>query len=283
MPENYDRIGKLQMRKFNNVSLALSGAVEAVAGFIIPPYVVPRRYWLNCRVASVEGATAFPPHTFIDYKLDGRIVPLPSDHDADATANDTLQEMMNVFAPHGDNDAPYNEDTGVQNAYGKVGTAEEDMRPSGAFFTREKTLGLPGNALFQSADSVFLFDHIVTKGTFDKYIKRPDEASLLVFQAWVDEPAASATELINLLGAATAGRTINDLSVEIINSFDDAQRRNPMSDTNDYDQEVMNWLSIGLLGDVLPTGDGTIVFSTWLNVEFDVMVPSAGANRISAP
>ncbi len=281
----YEKIGTLTMRKFNNVKLAFSAAVEPIAGFIIPPYVVPKRYWLNCRIQTVEGTTAFVPHTVIDYKLDGRIVPLPSNYDADAAANDTLQEMMNEYAPHGDNDAPYNQDTGVQAGYGKVGTAEEDKKPWGTFFEREKTLALPGNALFSSADSIFLFDHIVTDGKIPWAYKRPEEASLLVFHAWVDEPAASATELLNLIGSADAGRTINDLSVEIINSFDDAQRRNPMSDTNDYDQEVMNWLSIGLLKDALPslTGDETLQFSTHLSMTFDVVVPQAMANRIAAP
>ncbi len=127
MPEqiNYERVGKLMMRKFFNAKLAFTGAAEAVAGFLIPPFVVPKRYWLTCRIGSVEGTTPFPPEYFVDYKLDGRIMPLPANLDADAAAQDTLQEYMNVFAPHGDNSYAYNEQTGVQAAYDKIGTAEE--------------------------------------------------------------------------------------------------------------------------------------------------------------
>ncbi len=283
--EGFEKIGSLTMRKFNNVQIALSGSVEAVAGFYIPPYVVPRRYWLNMKIMSIEGTTPFVPHTVIDYRLDGRLVSLAAGFDADASTNDTLQEAMNVFAPHGDNNQPFDEDTGVQAAYGKVGTAEENVDPSGAFFKREKSLHLPGNALFQSADSLFLFDHIVTKGNLDKYSKPPTEGSFLVFQAWVDEPAASATELLNLIGSASASRTLNDLSAEILNAFDDAQIRAPLIDTIDYDQDMMNWLSIGLLGDALPTliGDEAVQFSSHLSLEFDVVVPRGTADKIGAP
>ncbi len=285
MAEGMIKVGELHLRKFYNRKLALSGSVEAVAGFLIPPYVMPRRYWMNCRIGSVEGTTPFPPHFFIDYKLDGVIVPLPANLDADATAQNDLQEYMNEFATHGDNNRPYNEQTGVQAAYGKIGTAEETSKPKGVFFEREKTLGLPGNALFQSSDSLFLFDHIVTKGKFAYDVKDPEEGSLLVFQAWTDEPAGSASELVNLLGSAVSSRTLNDLSAEILNHFSNESLRAPLVDTIDVDTEMMNWMSSGQLFDALTvmSGDEAIQFSTWLSVTCDVVVPAAGRNRVAAP
>lgn len=283
--QGYISIGKMQMRKFYNVELALSGAVEAVAAFLIPPYVIPKRYWLNMRIGSKEGTTPFPPNFFIDYKLDGRVLPLPTNLNADATAHDTMQEYMNEFATHGDNSQPFNEQTGVQAAYDKIGTSEEVTKPSGLFFTREKSLGLPGNALFSSSDSLYLFDHIITKGKFPYDVKSPEEGSLLVFQAWTDEPAGGSTELVNLIGSSVGSRTLNDLSAEILNHFSNESLRAPLIDTVDVDQEMMNWLSSGLILDALPvmTGDERIVFSTWLSIEFDVQVPAAGRNRVSAP
>ncbi len=280
----YQKVGTMYAKKFYNRALALAGSVEAIGGFLIPPYVVPRRYWLKCRVASVEGTTAFAPHYFTDYKLDGRVVSLPASFDADLAANDTLQEMMNVFAPHGDNSQPFDEAVGVQAAYGKIGTAEEDKTPLGAFFTREQTLGLPSNALFQSADSIFLFDYFKTKGVFPKTLKDVEEGSFLVFQAWTDEPAAGTNELTNLIGSATANRSLNDLSAEILNHFQNESMRTEILSSVDVDQEMMNWLSVGIISDALPTltGDESIHFSLWLTVEMDVLIPT-GANSVSAP
>ncbi len=131
-----------------------------------------------------------------------------------------------------------------------------------------------------------MFDHIQTDGSFKRYTKEVSEASLLVFQAWVDEPAASTTELINLFGSAVGGRTLGDLSAEILTHFQDYDAYTSLVvDTADVDTELMDWLSRGMMFDALPSlsGDETLQFSTFLSVEFDVMVPGGGPQRLSAP
>ncbi len=282
--QGYTQVGKLYAKKFYNRKLALNASVEAFAGFIIPPFVVPNRYWLRARVGTVEGTTPFPPHFFMDYLMNGRIVSLPSNFDADLAANDTLQEMTNQFAPVGDNTPGFDEQTGMDAGHNKIGTSVEFSKPLGMFFHREKRLGLPDSAVFQSSDSIYMFDHFATKGTIKPGLKDVEEGSLLTFTAWFDEPAGGTTELSNLIGSNTAGRTLNDLSVEILAHFEDNPYSSAIAENVDPDTELFNWLSIGQIFDALPvmSGDEAINIAVHLTVEMDVVAPR-GQKTLSAP
>ncbi len=280
----YTKIGKLYAKKFYNRKLALNASQEAFAGFFIPPFIVPKRYWLRVRLGTVEGTTPFPPHFFMDYLMNGRLVSLPSNFDADAAANDTLQEATNEYAPMGDNSPGFDEQTGMDAGAGKIGTSAEFHKPNGTFFHREKRLGLPDSAVFQSSDSIYMFDHFATDGRFKPGLKDPEEGSLLTFTAWFDEPAGGSTELSNLIGGAGAGRTLNDLSVEALAHFEDNPYSSAIAENVDPDTELFNWLSIGQIFDALPTmtGDEAINVAVHLTVELDVLAPK-GRMTLSAP
>ncbi len=285
---NYDqghtRVGKVYAKKFYNRKFALDGAAEAFAGFFIPPFCVPRRYWLRCRIGSIEGTTPFPPHFFADYLINGRMVSLPSNFDADNNSNDTLQEATNQYAPIGDNSQPYDQQTGMDAGHGKIGTEEEFTKPQGTIFHREKRLGLPDTAVFSSSDSLYLFDHFSTDGKMNQSIKGVEEGALLTFSAWFDEPAGGTTELNNLIGGNAASRTLNDLSFELLNHFEENPYSSAISEAIDADSEMQTWLSKGQIFDTLPTlsADESFQIATHLTVEMDVMAPK-GRMTLSAP
>lgn len=226
-----DSLGTVYIKKPFHVTAGSDGIEEAIAGVLLPPYVIPNRYWLRTRIISNAGTPAQDAKDTQPYVISGRIGDFPRGYKTDANPPSAglqlLTDLMEQYLAHepgsvGDDVADDQEDVNLPGS-GVVGIRSQE------FFRRDVVLGLPKNALIVDTDIIRYVDHFSTKGRIPNHVVgRYDEATIMAFgmttesfevqsqsdDALLGGPANAApqlevilTELLDKIEANTAGDT----------------------------------------------------------------------------
>ncbi len=289
MAIKHSKIGTLYPKKFYYNEVPANGAELVLCGLMVPRFVVASQYWMNVMVGTQEGAAAVPPDAKVTYRIAGRSVPLPIDIDNDLAANNTWLEKMRLYSPIGEISLPGDEQSAAAQDVGMIGGVDGYVnKQSNQFFTREKTLGLPKNAVFTDADSILMQDAFSTKGRIPYRLSNPEQMNMLVWGVTVesDEQGSSSDEG-SQLGVGTS--TYADLSGEMVNFFEGASDVNLIADP-DFDfagtfPQLDGWLRTGFLNGFTPdlfVEDAELTFRVRLTVKCDIVLPR-GMNSLSGP
>ncbi len=285
----YQKLGSLYPKKFYYNEVPANGIELVLCGLIIPKFMVARKYWLNVMIGTQEGAAAVPPDAKVTYCVVGRSAVLPADIDADASGESTWLNKKVIHAPIGavvfEGDQSASNVTDIGMIGGPAGyTGPKDS----TFFTREKTMGLPKNAVFTDADSILMQDAFSTSGKIGKKHSSPEEIDMLVWGITVesDEQGLS-SDLGSQIGIAT-GHFAN-LSSEAVEYFDGPSDVAQISDP-DFSfiasfPQLDGWLRTGFVNGFTPdlfAEDAELTTRVRLTVACDVLVPG-GARSISGP
>lgn len=289
MPKGYSKLGTLYPKKFYYNEVPANGAELVLCGLMLPRFCVASSYWMNVMIGTQEGAAAVPPDSKVTYRIVGRSVPLPLDIDNDLAANNTWLEKMRLYAQIGEVFHPGDNLSGPAQDVGMIG-GEDGMvnrRPS-QFFEREKTLGLPKNAVFTDADSILMQDAFVTKGKIPYQLTNPEQINMLVWGVTVesDEQGASSDEG-SQIGLATG--TYGNLTAEMAEFFDGVGDTSQIADP-DFDfgtsfPQLDPWLRTGFVNGFTPdlfAEDAELTFRVRLTVKCDVVLPR-GIKSLSGP
>lgn len=244
---------------------------------------------MNVMIGSQEGAAPIPPDAKVTYRMSGRVGSVPSDIDQNLAANDTWVEMMIHYAKtgalsfEGDENAVQNQDVGmIGQIEGYVGNNPNE------FFVREKTLGLPKNAVFVDADSIHVVDAFTTSGRIPGHLTRADEIDMLLWGITVesDEQTGSSEEVSKV---GVAGGTYANLSASAVEYFLGPNQGLQIADPDfDFDgtfPQLDGWLRFGFTNGLTPSlfaEDAELTVRTRLTVQCDVLVPR-GYKTLSAP
>lgn len=286
----FRELGTLYPKKFYYNEVPANGAELVLCGLIVPRFCVARRYWMNVMIGTQEGAAAVPPDAKVTYRIVGRSGTIPANIDADLAANNTWLEKMNLFAPigavifEGDEQAAASaQDIGmIGGAAGYPGAQDH------VFFKREKTLGLPKNAVFTDADAILMQDAFSTKGRIPRRMSRVDEIDILVWGITVesDEQGAS-SDLGSQIGVSTG--QFADLSADILSYFDGPSDVLQISDPSfslvGTFPQMDGWLRTGFANGFTPdlfAEDAELTTRVRLTVQVDALVPE-GIGSLSAP
>ncbi len=192
-----EKLGTLYMKKFFYNEVPASGSELVLCGVMLPRFVVARRYWMNVMVGTQQGAAVVPPDAKVTYRISGRSVPLPIDIDNDLAANNTWLEKMRLYSPIGPLLHPGDQESAAAQDIGMIGAPDAYVQPNESrFFVREKTLGLPKNAVFADANSILMQDAFSTSGRFPSRLSHPEQLNMVVWGVTVesDEQGGSSDE-----------------------------------------------------------------------------------------
>lgn len=285
----YSKLGTLYPKKFFYNEVPANGAELVLAGLIVPRFVVARQYWLNVMIGTQEGAAPVPPDAKVTYRIVGRGGTIPANIDNDAAANDTWLDKMVQFgkigavAFEGDQNVVGAQDIGMTG--GAAGYVGDETH---VFFTREKVLGLPKNAVFTDADSILVQDAFHTSGKIPRRLSRPDEIDFLVFGITVEsDEQGDSSDIGSQAGASTAN--FADLSAECVNFFDGPSNVDHLADP-DFSLVgsfplLDGWLRLGNVNGLTPdlfAEDAELTCRVRLTMKCDVLVPG-GADTLSGP
>lgn len=285
-----ESLGTIYIKKPFHIAAGSDGIEEALCGVVLPPYVIPSRYWLKTRIIS-SGTT--PTQDGMDlqpYTISGRVGDMERDFITDAdppTAGlQLLTDLMEQFLPHepgsvGDNTQDTQVDVNLPGS-SVIGVRSQE------FFRRDMWLGLPKNALMVDADVLRYVDYFTTKGVIrNNMVGRYDQATLLAFGITTEAFEIQAQSDDALFGAAANATPQLPL---ILGEILDQIEQNTAGDTpvlfgtglggtTKFNTQVMNWQTGAYGTDV--TGDAAIRATSVLTVQCDIKIPQYSEHFIA--
>ncbi len=283
------KLGTLYPKKYFYNEVPADGAELVLCGLIVPKFLVARKYWMNVMIGTQEGAAAVPPDAKVTYRIVGRSAVIPANLDVDAAAVDTWLEKKIAFAPigavtfEGDEAAVNMQDVGM------IGGVAGFTGPKDSiFFTREKVLGLPKNAVFTDADSILMQDAFSTQGRISRKHSSVDEINMLIWGITVEsDEQGSSSDVTSQVGSATG--QFADLSADAVAFFDGPsdvlQISDPSFSLATSFPQLEAWLRFGFNNGFTPdlfAEDAELTTRVRLTVQCDVLVPG-GARSLSGP
>lgn len=277
-----DSLGTIYIKKPFHITAGNDGIEEALAGVLLPPYVIPSRWWLKTRIITAGTAPAQDGMEIQPYTISGRVGDFPRDFVTDANPPSAglqlLTDLMEEFLPHepasvGDNVQDTQVDVNLPGT-SVIGVTSQE------FWRRDKWLGLPRNALLVDADVIRYVDYFSVKGTIpNRMIGRYDQGTMLAFGLTTNGFEVQAESDDSLLGAAAnASPQLDNILTEILDQIE----QNTAGDTpvlfetgmggaTRFNTQVMNWKTAAYGIDV--SGDASIRANSVLTVQVDVRIP----------
>ncbi len=279
-----DSIGTIYIKKPFHVTVGADGIEEAIAGILLPPYVIPNRYWIKSRLIGQDNPPTHDARSIQPMRISGRIGDFPRDYKTDADPPSAglqlLTDLMETYLPHepgsvGDSTADAQEDVGLPGS-------EIVAIKSQEFFSRDLWLGLPKNALIVDTDIIRYVDYFTTKGRIpNSKVGRYDEATIIGFGGTTEDWQTQAESDIGLLGAtANAAPQLEVILTEILDQIEaNTAGDTPvlfstgMGGTKLFNTQTQTW-QLGAYGTAVP-GDAAKSFdvTTVLTVQCDVRIP----------
>lgn len=280
-----ESLGTIYIKKPYHVVVGSDGIEEAIAGVLLPPYVIPNRYWIKSRIISdIDIPTdALSDARFLQpMRISGRVGDFPRDFITDANPPSAglqlLTDLMEEFLPH----EPGSVGDNVQDTQEDVGMPGSGVVPikSQEFFSRDIWLGLPKNALMVDADMIRPVDYFSTKGRIsNKMVGRYDQGTIVAFGATTEAFEIQAQSDDALLGGpANATPQLDVILTEILDKIEaNTAGDTPvlfetgMGDTALLNSQALQWQT-GAYG-IVVGGDIAMRCTTVLTLQCDVRIP----------
>lgn len=287
-----DSLATIYVKKPFHVGVGSDGIEEAIAGCILPPYVIPSRYWIKTRIITdivipvdaSNDATNLQP-----YRISGRVGDFQRDFLTDANPPSAglqlLTDLMEEFLPH----EPGSVGDNVQDTQVDVGLPGSGVVPiqSQEFFSRDKWLGLPQNGLVVDTDLIRYVDYFSAKGMIkNSMVGRYDQATIIGFGMTLDNFDTEAESDDALFGGpANSAPQLEVLLEEILdkiaqNTVGDTPMlfSTGMGDTALLNSQALQWQT-GAYGTSV-TGNSAVKITTVLTVQCDVRIPQYSEHLI---
>lgn len=277
-----DSLATIYIKKPFHIVVGSDGVEEAMCGVLLPPYVIPNRYWLKSRIitdgaTSTDDAKALQPYT-----ISGRIGDFPrgflTDGNPPSAGLQLLTDLMEEFLAH----EPGSVGDGVQDEQinvnlpgsGVVGIRAQEI------FRRDMWMGLPKNALIVDTDIIRYVDYFSTKGRIkNSDVGRYDEATIFAFGITTDGFEIQAESDDALLGGpANAAPQLEVILTEILDKIEGNTAgdtpmlfKTGMGDVALLNSQALQWQTGAYGTQVL--GDSNLRVTSVLTVQCDVRIP----------
>lgn len=285
-----DSIGTVWIKKPFHITAGNDGIEEALAGVLLPPYIIPSRYWIKSRIITDEATQTIDARSLQPYTISGRVGDFPRDFVTDADPPSAglqlLTDLMEEFLPHepgsvGDNVQDTQQDVNLPGS-GVVGIRSQE------FFRRDGWMGLPKNALVVDTDIIRHIDYFSTKGFIkNNMVGRYDQATIVAFGLTTEAFEIQAQSDDALLGGpANAAPQLDDILTEILDKIEGNTAgdtpvlfKTGMGDTALLNSQALQWQTGAYGVDVL--GDSSLRATTVLTVQCDVKIPQYSEHFIA--
>ncbi len=285
-----DSIGTVWIKKPYHVVAGSDGIEEAIAGVLLPPYVIPSRYWIKTRLLTDESMAAGDARSLQPYRISGRCGDFPRDFVTDADPPSAglqlLTDLMEEYLPHepgsvGDNVQDAQEDVGLPGSGVVAITSQE-------FFSRDMWLGLPKNALIVDTDVIRQVDYFSTKGMIpNRMVGNYDQGTIIGFGLTTESFLTQAQADDALLGGpANATPQLDDILTEILDKIEQNTAgdtpvlfKTGMGDTSLFNSQALLWQTSAYGTQV--TGGTAIRATSVLTLQCDVKIPQYSSHFIA--
>ncbi len=285
-----ESLGTIYIKKPYHVDVGSDGSEEAIAGVLLPPYIIPTQYWLKSRIISQAATSVQDAKDMQPMTISGRVGDFDrnfrTDADPPTAGLQLLTDLMEQFLAHepgsvGDATLDDQEDVNLPGS-GVIGIRAQE------FFRRDVLLGLPKNALMVDADLIRYVDQFSTKGKIpNNMVGRYDQATILAFGCTTEAFIGQAEPDDALLGApANATPQLDDILTEILDKIEANTAgdtpvlfRTGMGDTSLFNAQALLWQT-SPYGTAL-AGDSTLRCTSVLTLRCEVRIPQSASHFIA--
>lgn len=285
-----ESLGTIYIKKPYHVSVGADGVEEAIAGVVLPAYIIPKQYWLKTRMITSIGTPVIDAKAIQPYTISGRCGDFPMDFVTDANPPSAglqlLTDLMEEFLPHepgsvGDNNQDAQEDVGLPGS-GVVGIRSQE------FFDRDMWLGLPKNALIVDTDIIRYVDYFSTNGRIpNRLVGNYDQGTILAFGCTTAKFEIQAESDDSLFGGpANAAPQLPEILTEILdkveaNSAGDTPIlfKTGMGDTSLFNSQALLWQTSAYGATVI--GTETLDITSTLTLRCEIQIPQAAGRFVA--
>ncbi len=284
-----DSLATVWIKKPFHVGIGSDGIEEALCGVLLPPYIIPSRYWLKTRILTDETTPTLDARALQPMTISGRVGDFPRDFITDADPPSAglqlLTDLMEQYLPH----EPGSVGDGIQDTQADVnlpGSGVIGIR-SQEFFRRDIWLGLPKNALIVDTDVIRYVDYFSTNGFIkNRMVGRYDQGTIVAFGATTESFEIQAESDDALLGAAAnASPQLDNILTEILDKIEGntvgdtpLQFKTGMGDLSLLNTQANNWQT-GAYG-ISVSGDTAVGATSVLTLQCDVKIPQSSQHLV---
>lgn len=277
-----ESLGTVWIKKPFHVVVGSDGIEEAIAGVLLPAYVIPKEYWLRSRIISDIAVPVVDAKATQPYTISGRCGDFPMDHVTDANPPSgglqLLTDLMEEFLPHEPGSVGDNTQDDMQNV-GLPGSGVIGIR-SQEFFDRDIVLGLPKNALIVDTDIIRYVDYFSTHGRIpNRLIGNYDDGTIIGFGITTESFEVQSQSDDSLFGGpANVTPQLPVILTEILDKIEANTAgdtpvlfRTGMGDTSLFNSQALSWQT-GAYGTQVE-GDEALRINSILTVRCEVQIP----------